>query len=157
MRSFLNDFSEYMRSLASEHNDILNSDNDRHYFRGEVEEFFQNLRSEVNFPCLVQEACEIEYRHNGAGFMKVRKTAFIIADDYDQRNDYGDIEQCLSLCERIGEDVMGRIIYDGVYMVDTENISASYLQNQQHKYVGCRFAFEIVEPACMYNPKKWQR
>ena len=34
MRSFLNDFSEYMRSLASEHNDILNSDNDRHYFRG---------------------------------------------------------------------------------------------------------------------------
>ena len=156
MKNFLSDFSDYIKSLAISHVDIAHSDEAKHYFRGEVEEFFQNLRSAVCFPCVVLESCEVEYKNGAPSFQKVRNTAFIVVADYDQLDDFSEIQNKLSLCEKIGEEFIGRIEDDNIFRIDMDSVVATYMQNQQQRYVGCRFAFSISEQACIHNTKAWR-
>ena len=162
MNTFLTDYYTYMEGLARTHIRLLHSTSSRHFFRGEVEEFFQQFRSEVRFPCLIVERSDNRYVGNiPMATIKSRQLSFIVADRYDQHDDADDVELKMSLCEETAEQILGRMFADidgdssPFLELDTASIEGQYLQNMQDRYVGYRITLEAKEQACLYNHKVW--
>lgn len=157
--NFLIDYAAYMRTLAEKHRQLHHSKGDKHFFRGELQEFFENLRSVVRFPCLVLESSEVEYTGIRPNISKRRTTSFIIADTYDLVGDFGEMELKVSGCERIAEQILGRMIADKVKpfsKIDPESITAEYLANTAQKYVGYRVTLTLTDSSiCMFDPNAW--
>ena len=158
MSNFLIDYTSYMRSLAEKHTSIRHTKEEKHFFRGELEEFWEQFRSMVNFPCLITEKSELEYSGLVGQMTKRRMTSFLVVDRYDQHDDYDEILLKMSNCENIAEQIMGRMITDEdspFFSIDTNSIHGEYLQNEQERYVGFVMAFSSTEAACLINNKVW--
>lgn len=160
MSNFLTDYITYMRQLAAEHTALHHTTDKKHFFRGELEEFWEQFRSEANFPCLVTEKSEIEYSGEIMHMTKRRITSFLVIDHYDQFDDYDDILLKMSNCEKIAEEIMGRMMTDEeapFYSIDTESIHGEYLDNSQERYVGYVMAFSSTEQACFFSTSAWSQ
>lgn len=158
MSNILTDYITYMRTLAERHTSLNHSTNEKHFFRGELEEFWNQFRSMVNFPCLVTEKSEIEYSGYVGQMTKTRITSFIVVDTYDQHDDYDNILLKMSNCETIAEQIMGRMMTDEdspFSNIDTGKLHGEYLQNEQERYVGYVIAFSSTEPVCLINNEVW--
>ena len=123
----------------------------RHFFRGELEEFYNKLRSDVKFPCMILEGSEIDYEGQSYNLTKIRHCAFMIVDSIPQLRDYEEIQERMSRCERIGEQVMGRIIKEAgdpksgspFARLLISEMSAEYWHNEPQKYVAFRMRFTV--------------
>lgn len=158
MNNFLIDYTTYMRSLAEKHRDLHHTENEKHFFRGELEEFWDQFRSVVNFPCLVTERSENSYTGQIGQMTKSRTTTFMVVDTYDQHDDYDEILLRMSRCERIAEEVLGKMMTDEdspFFSIDTNDIQGEYLQNEQDRYVGYLIALSFREQACLINNSVW--
>lgn len=161
--NFLVDFTELMAGLAAAHTGLKHRADDKHFFRGEVEEFFRQFRSDVRFPCLILEGSDLEYSGSPSNTVKTRHCAFIIADTYSLKDDYDSIQERMSDCEKIGEEIIGKMLQmaeeDDTLLVglDINTVTAVYMQNQTNRYCGCRFEFDIEQQNCLYNPNVWQK
>lgn len=153
MNSFLIDYTNYMRSLATAHRELKHTPEEKHFFRGELQEFFKQFRSDVCFPCLIVESSENEYEGMQSNAWKKRNTSFIVAERYDQHDDYDEIQLKMSRCEAIAEQVMGRMLNDDFPTcpfqgIEVESIVGQYLQNEQNRYVGYRLSFTGKTATC---------
>ena len=158
MRNFLIDYTTYMRSLAERHTAINHTTEEKHFFRGELEEFWEQFRSVVNFPCLVTEQSTLDYSGQVGQVMKKRTTSFLVVDHYDQHDDYDEILLKMSSCENIAEQIMGRMMTDEdspFTGIETDSLHGEYLQNEQERYVGYVMAFVSTEQVCMANNSVW--
>ena len=158
MSNFLIDYTTYMRSLAERHTSLHHTTEEKHFFRGELEEFWDQFRSVVNFPCLVTERSDNEYSGQISQMVKKRTTTFMVVDTYDQHDDYDDIILKMSNCETIAEEILGRMIVDEdspFFSIDTNDIRGEYLQNEQDRYVGYLIALTFTEQACLMNNSVW--
>ena len=164
MSSFLIDYTAYMRHLAERHRSLRHNPDEKHFFRGELQEFWQQFRSEVCFPCLIAESSDNEYSGSQHNPSKRRNTSFIVADRYNQHDDYNEIQLKMSMCEEVAEQIVGRMIRDmenetpGTPFVnlDFDSLQGQYLQNEANRYVGYRISFSCEESVCLYNPSVWQ-
>lgn len=157
MNNFLLDYTTYMRSLAERHRELHHSTEEKHFFRGELQEFWQQFRSDVCFPCLIVEGSDNEYSGSEHNLVKKRNTSFIVADRYDQHDDYDEIQLKMSRCEEIAEQIMGHIIImdednSPFLSVEVESIVGQYLQNDTNKYVGYRISFTGKTTSCLFSP-----
>ncbi len=158
MRSYLVDYTAYMRHLAELHTALRHCSEDRHFFRGELHEFFDNLRSRVSFPALVVEGSEVAYRGERSNITKRRTTSFIVVDTYDQVGDYGEMELKVSGCEKIAEEILGRMVADKekpFIRIEVDNGEGEYLANEAQRYVGYRITFDLIDDSCMNNEGVW--
>ena len=159
MKNFLIDYTVYMRMLATQHRRIRHTADTPHFFRGELQEFFEGLRSRVEFPCLITESSEVEYTGTRQNLAKRRTTSFIVADSYENVGDFSEMEEKMSGCEMIAEELLGRMLTDTdkpFHSVDIEGIEGQYLANEAQRYVGYRVNLTLVEPGvCTYNKEVW--
>lgn len=158
MNNFLIDYTTYMRSLAEKHKELHHTTEEKHFFRGELEEFWDQFRSEANFPCLITERSENSYSGQISQIVKRRSTTFMVVDTYDQHDDYDDILLKMSRCESIAEQVLGRMMIeeDSPFSnIDTGDIHGEYLQNEQDRYVGYLVGLTFSEQACLINNSVW--
>ena len=158
MSNFLVDYTTYMRSLAEKHSSIRHTSEEKHFFRGELEEFWEQFRSMVNFPCLITERSELDYSGQVGQMIKKRTTSFLVVDRYDQHDDYDEILLKMSNCENIAEEIVGRMMTDEdspVFDVEPDSLHGEYIQNEQERYVGYLMAFISVEPVCLINNNVW--
>ena len=135
-----------MKTLAEQHRLLQHSENELHYFRGELEEFYVGLRNKVNFPAMVVEGYELNYSED----KKQLETSFFIAQDYKEQNDYDEIDRAFDLCERIGESVAKRLMAeaDDLNCQSVVLDNAVQMQHETEKYVGMRFNFTVIYPFC---------
>ncbi len=158
-QNFLIDYTNYMRMLAEKHILLHHTSTDKHFFRGELQEFFENLRSVVRFPCMVVEGSEVDYVGQRPNISKRRTTSFIIADCYDTVGDFGEMELKVSGCEKIAEQIVGRMMTDKIKPfgnIETDSISGEYLANTAQKYVGYRVTLTLNDSSiCMFDKNAW--
>lgn len=161
MNNFLIDYKLYMGHLARLHREIQDTPEERHYFFGELPDFYANLRSEVNFPALIAEGSEVEYTGNKSNISKRRITSFSVVGGYDQPGDINEMVLKVSNCEKIAEQVLGRMLSDPdnekpFRTIEIESISGEYNANEANKYVGYRVTLTLVEPGlCINTPSAW--
>lgn len=153
----VNDYYHYIEGLAARHSLVAHSPHKKHYFRGELEEFYMDLRNRVNFPAVVAESFELHWED--AGDFKVRETSFIIAADYKESKNWDAIARAMALCERIGDEFLARMMQDstdGNLCAAIEPVSAVPLLNEQHLYAGIRYTINVKTPfATEANPDMW--
>ena len=158
-------FGDYMQRLATLHVSLMHTPENPHYFRGELEEFYTGFRDRVNFPALIQEGSEIHFTSDQAdNSFKERESSFIIAQGYEDDNDYDAIYLAFDLCEEIGDEIIRRINadkYDPACMVikdfRIEDVTAVQIQNVRERYVGVRYSFTPKTPFhSEIDPTKWR-
>lgn len=161
MKNYLIDYTAYMRQLAAEHVRLHHTPDEPHFFRGELEEFMDGLRSKVSFPCLVTESNEVEYEGTKNNLSKKRSTSFIIVDTYDNVGDFNETDEKMSLCEMIAEDILGRMITDTqkpFRMAQIDEAEGNYLLHMSERYVGYRVNLTMIEPnICLTNNTVWTK
>ena len=130
-------YYQYIESLARSHRMVAHSDTEKHFFRGELEEFYMDLRNRVKFPAVIAESWEITFTQGS----KERETSFIIAAAYKESKNWQNIYAALDLCERIADD--------GGLCADVELMSAIPMVDEQHLYAGVRYTIRM---SCPFNP-----
>ncbi|MBQ3734339.1 MAG: hypothetical protein II859_10300 [Bacteroidales bacterium] len=141
-------YYQYIEGLARSHKMVRHSDTDKHFFRGELEEFYMDLRNKVKFPAMIAESWEITFQEEN----KKRETSFIIAAAYKESKNWGNIYAAIDLCERIGDEFLRRIIADvdeGKFCGDVELMSAIPMVDEQHLYAGVRYTIQM---SCPFRP-----
>ena len=141
-------YYQYIENLARSHKMVRHSDTDKHFFRGELEEFYMDLRNKVKFPAVIAESWEITFQEEN----KKRETSFIIAAAYKESKNWGNIYAAIDLCERIGDEFLRRIIADvdeGKFCGDVELMSAIPMVDEQHLYAGVRYTIQM---SCPFRP-----
>lgn len=152
-------FYAFMREMAEKHNDIKHVDNkDKHFFRGELEEFYVGLRSKVRFPALIVEGFELNYSDDSQT-LKYRESAFTVAYSYQNEDDYDAITECYANSEITGEEILNKMKSAGLELqcqIRIENIHGVQIINETEKYAGVRFSFSLkkLHPATV-NAEKW--
>ena len=117
------------------------------FFRGELEEFYQALRSKVEFPCLVVEGFKNELDNPSSDrYFKCRTTSFTVVCSYQEYQNYDAIEKALGESEEHGEEFIKQMLFDGREsdcQVLIEDISTLIIDNAPEKYIGLRYTFTI--------------
>jgi len=142
-------FSTYLKDIASSLTALSHTAESPHFFRGELEEFYTGFRDRVNFPALIQEGSEIRFTTDQAdNAFKLRESAFMIVQSYENDDDYDAIHDALDLCEKIGDEIIRKMNldkYDADCMIVKdfliEDVSAVPMQNVRERYVGMRYSF----------------
>jgi hypothetical protein len=147
-------YYDLMEELAREHTEVQHTDDERHYFRRELEEFYMGLRNKVHFPAIIAEGYETSYQNE----IHHKETSFIVVQGYAERDDYSAIEEAFETCEVIGEDFLSRLVQGEATPVclSITPLGAAQMINETEKYVGVRFTIDIAfirYPSI--NKQKW--
>lgn len=138
-------YYQYLESLAEHHvliSHVPGDSNGRHFFRGELEEFYMDLRNKVAFPALIAESFELSYTTDE----KTRETSFIIANSYKESKNWENIYAAMAQCELIGDEVLRRMIFDtdnGSLCANIVPVTATPMLDEQHLYVGMRYTIRV--------------
>lgn len=138
-------FYTYLESLAAGHVLISHTASEKHFFRGELEEFYMDLRNKVKFPALIAESYELQFEED----RKIRESSFIVAVNYTEAKKWDAIYTAMNLCERIGDELIRKMITDadnGVLCANVTPLTAIPMLNEQHLYAGIRYTFQISTP-----------
>ena len=134
-------FYSYMEKLAVFHKKLKHTEKEKHFFRGELEEFYTGYRNEINFPALIAEGYELNHETTN-NVWKHRQFSFIVAQIYDEKNNYDAIDAANNTCEVITEDIIRRFIHD----IEESNLNYVFdygtgiqIENVEKRYVGMRY------------------
>jgi hypothetical protein len=112
---------------------------------------------------MILEGSEIDYEGNTYNLTKIRHCAFMIVDNIDKMRDYEEIQERMSYCEQIGEQVMGRIIKEAgkpetgspfARLLITD-MAAEYWHNETQKYVAFRMKFTVKGKVQLCGKDVW--
>jgi hypothetical protein len=149
------DLIAYFENIARTHVDIQHSDNEKHFFRIEIDEVLAGInRTDVNYPMLILEGYSFDFTDNRSdNLLKNRQGAFVLLGHVADISDYDAIHEQWELMEDIGTDILIKIRADkrdnNVPVVRDFNfasVSASLLMNEIGNGVGIRFRYTIASP-----------
>ena len=153
--SNFSDLIEYFETLATEHVSIKHTDQEKHFFRFEIDEVLGGLnRSDVNFPMLILEGYSFDFTDNRSdNVIKNRQGAFVLLGKVEDASDYNTLHDTWDALEVIGDDILARIRYDkqqrNVAVVrdfKIENVMANLILNEIGNHAGIRYTFTISSP-----------
>ena len=161
-------FSElitYFENLARSHKDILHSDDEKHFFRMEIDEVLAGInRTDVNYPMLILEGYGFEFTDNKSdNLLKNREGAFILLDHVSDISDHNLIHEKWDEMEEIATEILIKIKSDKrnpltpvVRNFEFDTVNGSLILNEIGNDVGIRLTYTITSPVTNdVNPDKW--
>lgn len=151
--SKFSDLIDYFRTLASQHVELMHSENEKHFYRFELEEFFTGLRN-LNYPALILEG----YKYGlvdklSDNVLKERSGAFMLIDHVSDGGDIDKMHEVWEQMEMICDDIVSRIKKDKrersvpvVQGFDLNNIEVALVANMMDHSYGIRCTFNIASP-----------
>lgn len=159
------DLISYFENLARKHKSILHTDNEKHFFRMEIDEVLAGInRTDVAYPMLILEGYGFGFTDNNSdNLLKNRQGAFILLDHLSDTSNHNLIHQKWDELEEIATDVIVKIKSDKrnpmtpvVRNFDYDSINVSLLLNQIGNDVGIRVTYTITSPVeTEINPDRW--
>ena len=149
------DLITYFETLARKHKSILHTDDEKHFFRMEIDEVLAGInRTDVNYPMLILEGYSFEFTDNNSdNLLKNREGYFVLLDHISDISDMDAIHQKWDELEEIGTDILIKIKADKrsrsvpvVQNFSFQSVNASLIRNQIGNDVGIRFGFTITSP-----------
>ena len=157
------DFQNYLKKLAVQNKELNHRVSEKHFFRNELEEFYMGFRGNVNFPALILESAELAFSDAPRNAFKERSSAFLVVDNYDTADDYDQIAEALDRCERIGDEILRKILADSedsacleVKSFKLSDCTCFPIENQKERYIGYRYLINSKTFFCQdTDPEKW--
>lgn len=157
------DIVAYFRQLAIDHTEINHTDDEKHFYRFEVDEVLSGING-IHYPALILEGYKFGFADQKSDNpVKKRHGAFILLDHVGDPGDYEKIHAKWDWLEEIGDDIIARIKADKrvptspVRDFDLESVDGQLLATEMGNHYGIRFSFTID---CRYswdvNPEKWR-
>ena len=149
------DLITYFETLATEHISIKHTEDEKHFFRFEIDEVLGGLnRSDVNFPMLILEGYSFDFTDNRSdNVIKNRQGAFVLLGKVQDSSDYNSLHDTWDDLEKIGDDILARIRYDKqlrtvavVRDFKIENVTANLILNEIGNHAVIRYTFTISSP-----------
>jgi hypothetical protein len=155
---------QYFEDLAKQHVTIAHSQTHKAFFRLELDEVVEGLRNNINYPALVLEGYDINFKDNRSdNVIKQRGTAFIIVKRV-ARGDFNAIHAAYDEMEEIGDDILARMRHDKsqrrspIRDFNMDNVEATIINwFVDSGLYGIRYNFTIDSTFDTdMNPDKWQ-
>jgi len=153
-----NNFSKlvtYFENIARAHVEIQHSDNEKHFFRFEIDEVLAGInRSDVAYPMLILEGYSYDYTDNKSdNIIKNRSGAFILLDHCPDISDYGKVHEIWDNLETIADDILIKIKSDKrnpltpvVRGFEFSSVESKLIANEIGNSIGLRITFTISSP-----------
>ena len=155
----------YFNNLASTHKSILHTEQEKHFFRMEVDEVLAGInRTDVAYPLFVLEGYSYGFTDfNSDNLLKKRQGGFILLDHISDMSDFDAIHETWDALEEIGDEILVKIKMDKrspltkvVRDFDISSVEATLIMNQVANTVGIRYLFSISSPTSNEtDPTKW--
>jgi hypothetical protein len=154
----MNNFSEliaYFEWIARNHVGIQHTDNEKHFFRFELDEVLNGInRTNVAYPMLALEAYSYNYTDNKSdNILKNRNGAFMLLDHCPDISDYENIHAIWDKLETIADDILIKIKTDKrnpltpvVRGFEFSSVDSGLIMNQMGNSIGIRITFTITSP-----------
>lgn len=154
----ISDWTKYFERIATLNTFLQHSTTSKHFFRGEVDDFFQDIRSRAKFPALMLESSVIDITTATDIFSTTRTIAFDIVNTC-RVDDYPAITEVQAKCEVVAAAILERIrsdIREGA-LGSVRLISAHLepMQNVPMHYYGQRVEVVLSETNCYYVKDMW--
>jgi hypothetical protein len=163
--SKFSDLIAYFENIATKHKDILHTEQEKHFFRMEIDEVLAGInRSNVAYPMLILEGYAFALTDNKSdNVLKNREGAFILLDHIPDTSDHNAIHDKWDELEVIVTEILMRIKFDKrnihtpvVWHFDFDSINASLILNEIGNDVGIRVSYTITSPIINeVDPEKW--
>jgi len=146
---------EYFENIARTHVSIQHTDNEKHFFRFELDEVLNGInRTDVAYPMLILEGYSYDYTDNKSdNIIKNRSGAFILLDHCPDISDYGKIHEIWDNLESIADDILIRIKFDKrnpltpvVRGFEFSSVESKLIANEIGNSIGIRITFTISSP-----------
>lgn len=106
------ELSQYFESMATNHVALNHTDQEKHFFRIDAEEYLIGITSKVHFPFLSLESYDSNFNAPGNDNVAItRNIAFMLVDKYKQ-GDYESMNAIYDSMEQIALDIINKINYD---------------------------------------------
>lgn len=163
-----NNFSQlitYFENLARTHVEIQHTDNEKHFFRFELDEILSGInRSDVAYPMLALEGYSFKYSDNRSdNIIKNRETAFVLMDHCPDISDYTNVHAIWNKLEAIADDILIKMKNDKhnplipvIRIFDFSSVDVHLVANEIGNSIGIRVSFTIAAPVPSdVNPERW--
>ena len=163
MRASFSDIISYFKKLATEHIQIGHTDDEKHFYRFEIEEVLSGLKN-VNYPALVLEGYSYSLRDNRSdNTIKEREGAFMLLEHMSDPDDIDKMHEIWDRQEGICDDIIARIKADkrkpnclAVRDFDLNSVKVLLIANKFDNTYGIRCHYTISSPLPMdFDPDKW--
>ena len=142
----IKDFYAFLKHEAETNEMIGAKEGEKHFFRGEINEFYTGLRNDCAFPAVIGEGFANDYDEEGNGIWKRRETAFAVVEGYEDTNDWDQIDDAYAVAETIGDDILSKLIdlyRDQRCIVTVKKMECGQVENQPEKWAGLRYQITI--------------
>lgn len=155
MNKNFSDLIAYFENLARDHMSIQHTDNEKHFFRFELDEVLNGInRTDVAYPMLALEAYSYNYTDNKSdNILKNRNGAFMLLDHCPDISDYSQVHEIWDKLEAIADDILIKIRYDKqnrltpvVRGFEFSSVDSGLIINQIGNSIGIRITFTITSP-----------
>ena len=164
----MNNFSQlitYFENLAKSHVEIQHTENEKHFFRFELDEVLNGInRTDVAYPMLILEGYSYDYTDNKSdNILKNRSGAFILLDHCPDISDYTKIHEIWDNLESIADDILIKIKSDKrnpltpvVRGFEFSSVESKLIANEIGNSIGIRLTFTISAPVSTdVNINRW--
>jgi hypothetical protein len=163
MNTKFSELVQYFKTLASQHTAIAHSDNDKHFYRFELEEVLTSLKN-INYPAFILEG----YRYGlidklSDNVLKQRSGAFMIISHLADVSDFDTMHDIWDNLESICDDIIIRIKSDkrnplisAIKNFDLDSVEVTLIANEIDNNFGIRCTFTVSSPLSMeVNSDVW--
>jgi hypothetical protein len=155
MENNFSDLISYFENIARSHVEILHADNEKHFFRFELDEVLTGInRTDVAYPMLILEGYSFDFTDNKSdNILKNRSGAFILLDHCPDISDYGKVHEIWDNLETIADDILIKIKSDKrnsltpvVRGFEFSSVESKLIANEIGNSIGIRITFTISSP-----------
>lgn len=155
----------YFEQLSSAHKQIAHSEQERHFFRINIDQLITGFRQDIHFPAVMLELPE--GRILGTTLDTLFMTRFVglsFLDKLEIQNHEAELD-CYDRMEQLGLDFLSRIRRDYqtfsdrfISYLDLSDIRCYKVGPIHHNCFGVRFELTVGDPSLTvmhYNPSNW--
>jgi hypothetical protein len=154
MKAKFADLVSYFESIAQNHKGILHTNDEKHFFRFELEEFLTGMQAQVNYPALILEGYDFQFTdQNSDNVHKEINCAFMLIDKVSDKGDYDQIHDLWDTLEEIGDEIIVRILHDKrqreinvLSYFSISNVSGAPLTDVNLIHYGFRYDIKLSWP-----------
>jgi hypothetical protein len=160
---FLN-LVDYFETLAILHKGIQHTEEEKHFFRFELEEMLTGMKSNLNYPALILEGYDFNFVDEDSDNLQKRVScAFMLLGKVSDKGDYDAIHNLWDKLEEIGDEIVVKILSDKrdrqtdcLAYFHARSITGTPITDMNLIHYGFRYAFELSWPVCNdVNPEVW--
>jgi len=150
----------YLEQTTRDHRSILHQDQEEHFFRTDIEELANALRSKIHFPALAAMNPYLDGDAQNLSNTSITwRGSFMLLDKVQDNGDFAERNTKESALLEIGRDIIKKFINDRRnFTLPGLDISAFKMELVPERYVplcGVLISFSYNEPLGQFDASRW--